>query len=59
MLGQDKSQQHVGKPSLNMNPNVSGFLDREVFNEIAMPGTIYIAAKAADCYHLLPSPSIC
>jgi len=59
VLGQDKSQQHVGKPSLNMNPHCSEFLDGEVVNEIAVPGTVYIAAKAADHHHVLPSPSIC
>lgn len=31
-----------------MNPHGSGFLDREVVNKIAIPGTIYVAAKTAN-----------
>lgn len=57
MLGQDKSQQRVGKPFLNMNPRGSSFLDRQVVNKIATPGTIYIAAKATDHHYLFLSPS--
>lgn len=55
MSAQDKSQQCVGKTSPNMNPHGSGFLDREVVNKIAMPGTVYIAAKTAN-HHPSPFP---
>lgn len=57
MPGQDKSQQHIGKRSLIMNPHSYGFFHREMVNEITTLGTIYIAAKATDRHHFLPSPS--